>query len=72
MNTSGGGAMSVEVANEARRRGCAACTWFAQFGEAELGSCRVSPPRTSSVVQWPQVGLDDYCGCWTMRVGVVR
>ena len=63
--------MSVEVANEARRKGCAGCNWWRPYGEAGMGSCRAGPPRTSSITHWPHTEREDYCACWVPRLRVL-
>ena len=60
--------MDIELAWQARRDGCAGCTWWRRTvtvsGEAQYGSCCVSPPRTSSNNAWPVTFQDRWCGAF--------
>ena len=68
--------MDVQMANEARRRGCHGCVWYdgsvdVRGEEQPYGSCQVDAPRTSGSSRWPVVMAHKWCSHWLPASRVV-
>ena len=57
--------INIDLVRQARREGCRRCAFWTGMGlQKNSGQCRISPPRTSSELQWPVTMSHAFCGSW--------